>query len=167
MGIGDRLALERPPQRASRVVIADRIDMLRRHEVLGQLFRFAIAGGLATVVYTVVYWPVATYGHRLFALGRGAGWPLVGNVLGYLAAMVTGYFLHSRWSFRGHGSRDDAVKTSSRFFVVSLVSFALNTFFVWLLTGPLFHGATWWPLVPILFVTPLVTFALNRLWVFA
>ena len=99
-------------------------------------------------------------------MGSGAEWPLAGNVLGYLAAMVSGYFLHSRWSFRGHGTRENAVATSSRFFAVSLVSFALNTAFVWVLTGPLFHGATWWPLLPILFVTPLVTFALNRLWVF-
>jgi hypothetical protein len=28
-------------------------------------------------------------------------------------------------------------------------------------------GPWWWPLIPILFVTPLVTFSLNRLWVFA
>jgi hypothetical protein len=28
------------------------------------------------------------------------------------------------------------------------------------------NGAWWWPLIPILFVTPLITFALNRLWVF-
>jgi putative flippase GtrA len=135
-------------------------------EIFWQLVRFGIAGGLATLVYTVVYWPVATYGHRVLWIGGGAAWPLVGNVLGYLGAMVSGYFLHSRWSFRGHGSRDDALATTSRFFAVSLVSFVLNTGFVWLLTGPLVHGPTWWPLVPILFVTPLVTFALNRLWVF-
>jgi putative flippase GtrA len=148
-------------------VIAERFDTLRRHELLGQLVRFGIAGGLATAVYTVVYWPVATFGGRVLALGEHAVWPLIGNVLGYLAAMVSGYHLHSRWSFRDHGSRDDAVRTSSRFFVVSLVSFVLNSAFVWVLTGPIFHGATWWPLIPILFVTPLVTFALNRLWVFA
>ena len=143
-----------------------RLDTHRTREVFWQLVRFGIAGGLATAIYTIVYWPVATYGHRILSVGSGAEWPLVGNVLGYLAAMVSGYHLHSRWSFRGHGSRENAAATSSRFFAVSLVSFALNTAFVWVLTGPLLHGATWWPLVPILFVTPLVTFALNRLWVF-
>jgi putative flippase GtrA len=146
--------------------LLDRLDTHRTREVFWQLVRFGIAGGLATVIYTIVYWPVATFGHRILHVGSGAEWPLVGNVLGYLAAMVSGYFLHSRWSFKGHGSRDNEVATSSRFFAVSLVSFALNTMFVWVLTGPLFHGATWWPLVPILFVTPLVTFALNRFWVF-
>ena len=68
-------------------------------EMFWQLVRFGIAGGLATAIYTVVYWPVATYGHHILHVGSGAEWPLVGNVLGYLAAMVSGYFLHSRWSF--------------------------------------------------------------------
>lgn len=142
------------------------MDKARIREIFWQLVRFGVAGGLATLIYTIVYWPVATYGHHLLWIGGGAAWPLIGNVLGYLAAMVSGYHLHSRWSFRGHGSREDVVGTTSRFFAVSLVSFALNTMFVWVLTGPLFHGATWWPLIPILFVTPLVTFALNRMWVF-
>ena len=144
-----------------------RLDHWRASGVPGQLIRFAVAGGLATIMYTGVYWPIATYGSHIIALGGGAIWPLIGNVLGYLAAMVSGYFLHSNWSFRGHGSRDDVVRTTSRFFAVSLVSFGLNTAFVWIFTGPLLHGPTWLPLLPIIFFTPLVTFALNRLWVFA
>lgn len=147
------------------MAIAARIDTLRRHEMLGQLVRFGIAGGLATAVYAVIYWPIATYAPGLLHVTRGA-WPMVGNVLGYVGAMLTGYLLHSRWSFRGHGERDLA-KNGSRFFAVSLVSFVLNSAWVWVLTGPLVHGPTWWPLLPILFVTPLVTFALNRWWVFA
>ena len=33
------------------------------------------------------------------------------------------------------------------------------------MTGAL-GGPAWWPLVPMLLVTPLVSFALNRAWVF-
>ena len=50
---------------------------------------------------------------------------------------------------------------------MQLFGFGLNQAFIWLLTGPLMHGPTWWPLVPAVFVTPLVTFALQRNWVFA
>jgi putative flippase GtrA len=146
-------------------VTALQIDRWRDNELLMQLVRFGIAGGIATGLYAIVYWPIATYAPHLFHASRGA-WPMVGNVLGYLAAMLSGYLLHSRWSFRGHGERDNLARTGGRFFAVSLVSFALNSLFVWVLTGPLVHGATWWPLVPIVFVTPLVTFALNRWWVF-
>ncbi|WP_374131994.1 GtrA family protein [Sphingomonas sp. 28-62-20] len=129
----------------------------RAGDMLGQLVRFAITGGFVTMLYAIVYWPLATYVIH----------PMAAFVAGYLVALTTGYVLHSRWSFRGHGSRDDIRRTTGRFFAVSLVSFALNGLFTWVLTGPLLHGATWWPLIPIFFFTPLVTFALNRLWVFA
>jgi hypothetical protein len=48
---------------------------------------------------------------------------------------------------------------------VSLISLGLNSFWVWLLTEP-FRLSPAWPIVPMLFVTPLVTFTLNRQWVF-
>src|SRR3546814_10191815 len=93
--------------------------------------------------------------------------PLIANVLAYLLCVAIGYLLHSRWSFRGHGGRDNVARRTSRFFLVSLVSFGLNSVFVWILTGPLLDGPTWWPVVPMLFVTPFVTFPLNSRWVFA
>ena len=127
-----------------------------RREMLGQLFRFGVTGGFVTLLYAVVYWPLATYLIH----------PMAAFVCGYVVALTTGYLLHSRWSFRGHGTRDDPLRTTSRFFAVSLVSFLLNGLFTWVLTGPLLDGPTWWPLIPIFFVTPLVTFALNRAWVF-
>jgi putative flippase GtrA len=125
--------------------------------LLGQLTRYAVTGGFVTALGAGVYWVTATF----FGVA-----PLLANVLAYAIAVALGYVLHSRWSFRGHGRRDNVARTTSRFFVVSLVSFGLNSLFVWVLTGPL-QGPTWWPVVPMLFVTPLVTFALNRRWVFA
>ena len=122
-----------------------------------QLFRFAIAGGITTALYTIVYSPLAKY--RVTS-------EQVANLAGYLIAMVAGYVIHSRWSFRGHGA--DMRQTTIRFFLVSLISYAINTGWVFLLTDDaMLAGPWWWPLVPVLFVTPLVIFALNRLWVFA
>ena len=124
--------------------------------VLGQLIRFGIAGGIATGLYTIVYSPLA--GFKITS-------EQVANICGYLVAMLSGYLLHSKWSFRGHNA--EVKQTSWRFFLVSLVSFALNSCFVWILTDDaMLAGPWWWPLIPILFVTPLVTFALNRIWVF-
>ncbi len=125
-------------------------------ETFWQLVRFGIAGGLATVCYAIVYSPLAAF--KITS-------EQVANVAGYLFAMLSGYLLHSKWSFRGHGA--SARSAAPKFFAVSLVSFAVNTFWVWLLTDDAaMAGPWWWPLVPIVFVTPLVTFALNRLWVF-
>lgn len=129
-----------------------------RRAIVGQLFRFLVSGGITTGLYAVVYG----------ALARSAlTTPQVANICGYLAAVVTGYLLHSRWSFRDHGSRDRPARTTGRFFIVSLVSYGLNALFVFVLTDSrMLAGEWWWPLLPICSVTPLVTFTLNRQWVF-
>ena len=125
--------------------------------IAGQLFRFVISGGLVTALGVAVY--------ALVALALK--WhPQIGNLLAYLTAAGTGYVLHSRWSFRGHGRRNNLARTGSRFLIVSLISLGLNSFWVWLLTEPLALDPAW-PIVPMLFVTPLVTFTLNRQWVFS
>ena len=139
------------------MAIAAKIEAWRGSGVIGQLIRFGIAGGITTALYTAVYSPLAA--HRITS-------EQVANLIGYAVAMVAGYLIHSRWSFRGHGA--DARQTTIRFFVVSLVSYALNSLWVFILTDDaMLAGPWWWPLIPVLFVTPIVIFALNRLWVFA
>ena len=130
----------------------------RQHRAIaGQLLRFVVSGGLVTGLGVAVY--------ALVALALN--WhPQLGNLLAYLTAAGTGYVLHSRWSFRGHGSRSNLARTGTRFLVVSLISLGLNSFWVWVLTEPLSLNPVW-PILPMLFVTPLVTFTLNRQWVFA
>ena len=79
--------------------------------------------------------------------------------------MLVGYVTHSRFSFRGHGARDNLARTGGRFIIVSLISFALNSFWVWLLVQSLVLPL-WAPYPLILGLTPLITFTLNRKWVF-
>jgi putative flippase GtrA len=124
--------------------------------VIGQVIRFGITGVVATALQSAVYWLLATF--------AGVA-PLVANTFGYLCAVVAGYAMHSQFSFRGHGTRDNKARTTSRFVIVSLLSYALNSFFVWLLVG-MMHGPTWWPVIPFFVVTPAVTFVLHRHWVF-
>ena len=127
----------------------------QRRQVAAQLLRFVISGALVTALGVGVYAVVALL----------LRWhPQVGNVLAYVTAMATGYVMHSRWSFRDHGG-DRTHATRLRFLTVSLISFALNSFWVWLLFSHLALGRAA-PIVPMLFVTPAVTFFLNRQWVF-
>jgi putative flippase GtrA len=129
----------------------------KRQVIARQLFRFVISGGLVTALGVGVYAFVALW----------LRWhPQVGNLLAYMTAAGTGYVLHSRWSFRGHGRRDNLARTGSRFLIVSLISLGLNSLWVWVLTEPLALSPAW-PILPMLFITPLVTFTLNRQWVFA
>jgi putative flippase GtrA len=126
-----------------------------RRTVLAQLARFVVSGAFVTALGVAVYALVALV----------LRWnPQLGNFLAYAVAMATGYFMHSQWSFRGHGGeRTHATKV--RFITVSLISYALNSFWVWLLYTHL-HLGRGAPILPMLFVTPAVTFVLNRQWVF-
>ena len=95
----------------------------------------------------------------------GLRWnPQLGNFLAYVVAVTSGYVLHSKWSFRGHGAKRTN-STKLRFATVSVISYALNSLWVWLLFTHLELGRGA-PIIPMLFVTPVVTFALNRQWVF-
>lgn len=128
----------------------------RGRELLGQLVRYALTGGLASIVNIGVYWALAAEAglHPNFA------W-----LLGFVAAVLVGYVVHSRWSFRGHGRRDNLARTGGRFVAVSLVSLGLNSLWVWLLVERL-GWPLWSPYPLVLGVTPFVVFALNRQWVF-
>jgi putative flippase GtrA len=119
------------------------------------LVRFAIVGFGLAAVYSAIYWYLAYYVMP----------PVAAVVIAFIVSVSIGFVLHSRWSFRGHGQREDhALKV--KFLLVQLSGFVLNELFTWVLTGPLVHGPRWWPLVPAIFVTPLATFALNRRLVF-
>ena len=126
-----------------------------RRTVLAQLARFVVSGAFVTALGVGVYALVALV----------LRWhPQLGNFLAYVVAVASGYVMHSQWSFRGHGG-DRTLITRVRFVIVSLVSYALNSLWVWLLYSHL-HLDRAWPIVPMLFVTPAVTFTLNRHWVF-
>ena len=132
--------------------MATRINM--NNPAFGQLVRFGIVGLSLAVVYSAIYWYLATYFMP----------PVVAVVIAFLVSVSIGFVLHSRWSFRGHGKREDhAMKV--KFLAVQSSGFLLNEAFTWVLTGPL-HGPTWWPLMPAIFVTPMATYLLNRQLVF-
>ena len=126
-----------------------------RRRLLGQLARFVVSGAFVTGLSVAVYALVALVLH----------WhPQLGNFLAYVIAVATGYFMHSTWSFKGHGAQRTHA-TKARFVIVSIISYLLNSLWVWLLYTHLDLGRAA-PIAPMLFVTPAVTFVLNRQWVF-
>jgi len=126
--------------------------------MLGQLIRFGIAGGLSTVIYSAVYLPLTAW-----VLPRA--WAVAAVPPAFLVAVVCGFFLHSAWSFRGHGERDDSGRQHLKFLVVQGFGLVLNALFTWVTTAVL-HQPAWMALIPVVTVTPVATFALNRQWVF-
>jgi putative flippase GtrA len=124
------------------------------HDTFLQLVRFALVGFFLAGVYSAVYL-AANY----------VMVPVLAVVIAFLVSVTLGFVMHSRWSFRGHGRREDH-KLKVKFVAVQSFGFLLNEMFTWVLTGPLVHGPIWWPLIPAIFITPLATFALNRQLVF-
>ncbi|MDP8993636.1 MAG: GtrA family protein [Pseudomonadota bacterium] len=134
------------------------MKLIRTHgELVGQLVRFGLTGGLLTLLVAGGYW----IGAELLGVE-----PMLSMTINYLLFTALGYLLHSRFSFRGHGGRDRAGLRTARFFTVNTLGFLLNQLFVWFFVKHL-GGPVWWSVIPIVAVTPLVTFALNRRWVFA
>jgi putative flippase GtrA len=132
--------------------------LLQRHEaLLGQVIRFGLTGVLLTLLVAGGYWILAD----VFGVE-----PMLSMTINYLVFTCLGYVLHSRFSFRGHGERDRPHVRTVRFFTVNTAGFLANQFFIWLLVKHL-GGPVWWSVIPIVFVTPLLTFSLNRRWVFA
>jgi putative flippase GtrA len=126
-----------------------------RNETFGQLARFAVVGLFLAGIYSAIYWYLAA----------NVMTPVLAVVIAFLVSVSIGFVLHSRWSFRGHGGTEDR-RMKIKFLLVQSSGFVLNEIFTWVLTGPLFHGATWWPLIPAIFITPFATFLLNRQLVF-
>jgi|UPI00061D3BFD putative flippase GtrA len=132
-----------------------RIDPQAR-AAAAQLVRYVVIGGFVTALGAAIYYGCAEFLHIE---------PLIANLIAFIVGVVIGYFLHSQVSFRGHGARDDLARTGGRFIAVNLFGLTLNSFWVWSLVHWA-QGPNWWPIVPMVFVTPLATFLMHRHWTF-
>ncbi len=127
-----------------------------RRALFWQLVRYGFTGLFVTACQAAIYW--------LLAALAGLH-PQVANGIGYLAAVAIGYVAHSLFTFRGHGGDDSHAARGARFVLVSLLSYALNAFWVWLCVTHM-QWPEWSPIPAMLFVTPAAVFVLNRQWVF-
>jgi putative flippase GtrA len=122
-----------------------------------QLVRYVLIGGFVTALGVAIYWTSV----------ESFGWaPLAGNGLAWIIGVWVGYAMHSLISFRGHGERPGVAKTGGKFIAVNVFGLALNSLWVWMLVERL-GGPTWWPVVPMVIVTPLATFIMHRYWTFS
>ena len=121
-----------------------------------QLSRYAFAGLALTLGNAGSYWALTDLG--------GVD-PMVSLALTSLIFLVVGYITHARFTFRtGSDGRHWSVR-GARFILVRLLGLGINQLFVWLLVKRL-GGPTWWPIVPMVLVTPLIIFVLLRSFVY-
>ncbi len=139
--------------------IRKQIDTWRESGLLGQLIRFGIAGGISTVIYSAVYLPLTAFVFR----GAHAVWAVP---FAFAVAVTAGFFLHSRWSFKGHGTREPGGMQQVKFVAVQGSGVALNALVTWVGTA-LLHFQPWVPLLPAVALATIFTFILNRWLVFS
>lgn len=134
--------------------VAATLPAFARSEAFGQLLRYGVAGLGVTALSITVY--------SACALLAGVP-PMLANLCGYVAGLIGGYLVHSRWSFAGGREREAAV--FARFLGATLFGFGLNNFWVWLFTV-LLHLPPLAPVPAMVGLTPLLSFLINRYWVF-
>ncbi len=122
-----------------------------------QLIRYALIGAAITAGGQAIYYALAE---------TRTTSPLVAIAIAWIVGVIVGYFAHGWISFAGHGTRDDHGAMGLRFVAVNVIGYALNSFWVWLLVDRL-GGATWWPIIPNIALTPLMAFWLHRRWTFS
>lgn len=132
---------------------------MRRNPLFGQMVRFGIAGGISTLIYSAVYLPLTAF---VFRDERA----VYAVPFAFAVAVTAGFFLHSRWSFRGHGSRSSGGMQQAKFVAVQGSGMALNALITWFGTAWLGYPA-WAPLLPAIVLATAFTFVLNRWLVFA
>jgi putative flippase GtrA len=128
-----------------------------RRTMLVQLIRYALAGFAITFGVAASYWAITDLLHVD---------PMVSFTIVFIVFSGISYVTHGEYSFRGHGERDRHHIRMGRFFAINILGFLVNQGFIWLLVKQL-DGPTWWPTIPMIFVTPLLTFALHRRFVYA
>lgn len=138
--------------------IHKQIETLRDSGMLGQLIRFGIAGAISTLIYSAVYAPLTLF------VFKGAQ-AVYAVPFSFAVAVTAGYFLHSRWSFKGHGERTGR-KQQVQFVAVQASGMALNALITWVGTA-LLHLHPLVPLLPAVAVATIFTFILNRWLVFS
>lgn len=124
--------------------------------LIGQLAAYALGGGAVTLLHSAVYWTLA----EPLRID-----PYLANTLAALVAGVTGYLLHSRWTFGHTNNATAGMGAPTRYVVVSLVCYVVNQFWVWLFVDRLGLSVTL-SLLPMILATPWLGFALNRWWAF-
>ena len=125
-----------------------------------QYARFGTVGIAAAAVHVLMF----TASIELAGLA-----PLVANFVAFAVAVVVSFFGHFRWTFRGHTAGDGWERQCaafSRFVIVALTGFALNSLAVYVVVN-LLAWPYYYAIILMIAAVPPLVFALNKFWAFA
>lgn len=123
------------------------------HKHIKQLMKFGIVGGVSTLLNSAAF---------IFFVDILSIAPLMSNFIAFFLAFWVSYLGHSQWTFE---HREHNKEKFFKFFLVCLIGLVINTFFVWLLMH-VFAKSAYIAILPMIFITPLIVFFINKYWVF-
>jgi putative flippase GtrA len=136
--------------------MAEPLSDWRRTRLAVPLILFFGIGMGITAASALSYWVLADFA-RID--------PNLSLLLVFVVFTLVGFIAHGRVTFGGHARTGRSSARLFRYAVVSLTGFMVNEFFIYALVK-LAGGAVWWPVVPMVLLTPWLLFAFNRYWVF-
>lgn len=119
------------------------------------LSKFISIGLVATAIHALIYALMIHFFEKD---------PQLSNLAGYLVAVSFSYYFQMKWTF-SHRNNDVGLKSLSKFIVASLLGFAINAIFVFIVDDLLLINSLY-ALICIIFMTPAITFLLLNFWVF-
>ncbi|QFQ88655.1 GtrA family protein [Paracoccus kondratievae] len=122
--------------------------------MLGEVVRFALTGGAATLVHLGAAIGLVQFGML----------PLMSNAVAFVIAFMVSFLGHHLFTFAGHGSA--ATQTFGRFAVVAAIGFLANETVLFLLLGIGLFRLEAAVLISTVFAA-ICTFILSRTWAFA
>jgi putative flippase GtrA len=120
-----------------------------------QFVRYVIAGFCISQLAALIYSTLTLFAHVA---------PLASNCVSTACGVSLGYVVHNYWSFADGTAPNDPAKVA-RFLTSAAINLAVNTTWVWLFVSFLKLPALT-PVPFMMFVTPWVSFFVNRHWVF-
>lgn len=124
-----------------------------------QVSRFASVGLVATGVHALVYGVLGGFSNIT---------PMAANLLAFVVAFGFSYLGHFRFTFSEQMQGRSALQSYSvqlRFFVVALLGLGLNALGVWVTTDYL-KANYLLAILPMVFIVPLITFGVSKIWAF-
>ena len=128
-------------------------------DLLRQIARFGLVGGLATLVHVGVF----------LSLADKIGFhPQMANLLAWLTAFVVSFLGHFLWTFQENpdGTQRRAADALVRFLGVSLLGLGLNSGIVMVMVG-IIGASNAMAAVLMATLVPALLFAINRYWAFS
>lgn len=124
--------------------------------MIRNILAFSSVGAFITICSALSYWALS---------GPGKIDPNLALLMVFIVFTIVGHFMHGTVSFRAQTGGRLGKRSLMRFAMVNTAGFCLNQMFVFGMVKRA-NWPEWSPVLPMIFITPILVFVLSRYWVF-